>query len=614
MGIPRYFGWLCRKYGDIVSNMVVSDVKRVEYLYFDFNCLVYQVLHMRDSYYRDMISNGKITMGINLRRVIIDDVIDYVNYVVREVVIPTRVMYISLDGVVPWAKMHQQRSRRYKGPILRKWENEIDMKYGMLKDEIFDVNQITPGTEFMCELGDGLKRGIEERRIKLLKGVVSYVSDSNISGEGEHKIMEHINSLKGEIGDEDKVMIYGLDADLVMLSMINRSKNMYLLREDTGNICKDGKDGGKNGKNGKGCGGGGGGRSDKGWLEGVNDIFLLVNVDKISEHLYEEVLGMGGGVSMRKDRFIMDYVFISFLFGNDFLHGVPSLDIANGGIDFVLKLYLQVFNWRGNGKGVGEYLVSMDSGRVVVNNVFLLRVFELLKNTERNNLKFLQSRRRLPRVPDFGDDYLEDKFRWDRIPYNMRFKDKWGVVDYTSLNCKERYYKVHYGFNYKAEPALLRDIVNNYIDGIIFVMRYYFDCNASWRWYNPYHISPFCSDIYDGLLRVKDINSIVLVDGEKFRPYEQLLMVLPKSSFSGILPKVFIEGINEDREKYGMREYYPDSYKFAMEDKMMLYSIEPLLPEIDYDEVKVFHDRMEVRLSDKERMRNMVNEVFCKKI
>ena len=54
--------------------------------------------------------------------------------------------------------------------------------------------------------------------IKSYKNIEIMVSGSNIIGEGEHKIFKHIRNNK-EYHNNTNTIIYGLDADLIMLCL-----------------------------------------------------------------------------------------------------------------------------------------------------------------------------------------------------------------------------------------------------------------------------------------------------------------------------------------------------------------------------------------------------------
>jgi len=64
-------------------------------------------------------------------------------------------------------------------------------------------------------------------------------SGSDENGEGEHKIFK---MLKLE-NDNNDIIINGLDADLIILSLISRKNNIYLMREsierETGELVKN---------------------------------------------------------------------------------------------------------------------------------------------------------------------------------------------------------------------------------------------------------------------------------------------------------------------------------------------------------------------------------------
>ena len=128
------------------------------------------------------------------------------------------------DGVAPVAKLEQQRTRRYKAWL----EREIMARMKQSVDTTWCTASITPGTQFMSDLA----AGVENFFITNDKGRSIIVSSSKVPGEGEHKIFEHIRSRQAEHRDVVTV-IYGLDADLIMLTLnhMHISQKLLLFRE-----------------------------------------------------------------------------------------------------------------------------------------------------------------------------------------------------------------------------------------------------------------------------------------------------------------------------------------------------------------------------------------------
>ena len=181
MGIPYYVASLIRSHKHIQQNLG-SDPLDVDVLGIDFNCFIHHYLNAENPI-------GSIVVALN----------ELLTQTVR-----SKKVYIAFDGLVPYAKMVQQRYRR--------------MRRG--DPGAFDKHQISPGTPFMKELAMTLKF--------MYPDIV--VSDTLEPGEGEHKIFTWLRTLPDS--ERKNICIYGLDADLVLIALAqNHLGSIVLLRE-----------------------------------------------------------------------------------------------------------------------------------------------------------------------------------------------------------------------------------------------------------------------------------------------------------------------------------------------------------------------------------------------
>ena len=186
MGIPFYFASLIKSHRGITRP--VKNRLDVNVLGVDFNCLIHRYLKEENP---------------------IQSVIDAFDHIVQEICRPKHLL-IAMDGVVPYAKIVQQRYRRMRTPTP---SNDTA--------SIFDRNQISPGTPYMKDLEKALAQRFP----------YAIISGTGEEGEGEHKLFHMIRKLPES--ERHDVCIYGLDADLILICLqhMNVSNTMSLLRE-----------------------------------------------------------------------------------------------------------------------------------------------------------------------------------------------------------------------------------------------------------------------------------------------------------------------------------------------------------------------------------------------
>lgn len=276
--------------------------------------------------------------------------------------------------------MNQQRARRFRSAkdakeadekkaefqtLLRKQQSQNGQQDESSTTEdivkkTWDTNVITPGTPFMFLLARSIRYWVQwklntDPAWEQLKVVIS---DASVPGEGEHKIMQFIRSQRSdpEYDPNTRHVMYGLDADLIMLGLATHEPHFRVLREDvflrdakakTCKLC------GRQGHYAENCRGNAkekaGEFDEKGTTEEVKP-YIWLHVSVLREYLGAEMFVPGQPFRFDLERALDDWVFMCFFVGNDFLPHLPSLDIHEDGIDKLIAI------WRDNIPIMGGYL------------------------------------------------------------------------------------------------------------------------------------------------------------------------------------------------------------------------------------------------------------------
>lgn len=552
MGVPYFFKHITHSFNNITLEAQAGVELGIEYLFFDMNCLIHPCLRQVCIDNKELLREHLLlTRGAPSR-------LEQALYTLLEVRLaemirltnPTKCVYLAVDGVAPRAKMEQQRIRRFRSVVERDMTSKLYALYG--KEYLaFDTNCVTPGTMFMQHLNCFLKEYVE--RQNNLNRQPFCLSDSNVPGEGEHKLIVYIREQLacGKMTpNESSVCIYGLDADLIMLALALNVRSTFLLREVVGAPLK--KLGAK----------GGVPRLgtlpnqlphaplvtfSKGQREIMGNVperetppYLFFNVGEFTEQL---TANFGNS-----RRCAIDYVALCFVFGNDFLHPLIGFDLCNAkSVNHLINVYREVF------ADETTYLVEIDG---TLNFAFLKRVFQRFQESLGVLLADLQKkittrRARLTLTNTYLELALEQlKFYpmfYDSINHLIPTTHK---ITIPSFSYNDPNWEMHY-YDYYGVPTTDRGdvIARQYLRGLVWNTLYYTQGCMDVTYAYPYRASPTITDILNYMSKYPNACDVGAFNtsAEHVSPLQQLLRVLPYESASVLIPN--FEALPESKDQ-----------------------------------------------------------------
>ena len=425
-----------------------------------------------------------------------------------------------------------------------------------LSPSSFDFNAISPGTEFMNNLAQAIREQFEAWQL-LFPDITLIVDDSLNPGEGEHKIVNHIKHLG--LDSNDPIVIYGLDADLIFLSLSLHHKPTYLIRENTfseyiSNECPD---------------------------------YLIVDIGSLAHNVIELVAGTDPVCPLEQselaletklsnfipERIIDDYIVVNFFLGNDFVSRIFSFHIKNKGCEIVLENYRRTLREMNSDTTIPfQYLVSKpdtDSGIQI-------------------NIKFLEH---------FLKRLVKHEVQWFKTPdkYYVRYEKDLGPIEKAlneysivpiylhylppntgSQGNEDRYYQLLFDESDKTT------IVYEYLKSFLWTANYYLGCCKDFQYYYPYHYAPLLSDLVHHLDKLEQIR---FQKSEPIDPYHQLMIILPESSY-GLLPPIFRRFLELEQFK----PYFPERFDLYYYGHRFTWECPPKMPILDSKSTEKYYE------------------------
>jgi 5'-3' exonuclease len=550
MGIPSYFRKIVKEYPNVTF---WDDNKSIDHFFIDFNAMIYSVILG--------IENSKKMSPSQFENKLLYEIIEQLEKLITKIIKPKKSLIIAMDGPPPRAKMIQQRNRRYKAIKENQFIKSMEMKYNCSIPKLsWSKSSISPGTVFMDRLSKKILYNIKNGKLHKHSNQKLEIifSDSSIVGEGEHKILPLIKTLKKNIEKkDDTIAIYSPDADMIILSIITHKNNIYILKEDEN--------------------------------ENSKNKYLYLSIDLCNKYFKSEIQSQYRFKNNNIDNcFLIDYSFLTFLCGNDFVIPSPFIKMKENGLNYLLKIYNDLLE--------DDFLINNN----VINLNFFKKIINELSKIELNKLQNTQKKMHLimkGKNRNDGNKNKNNKEPWEdelirfqheyyyspMHPKCKQYKQIFYSIDYFKEDWENDYNKHFFGFNKKDKNyhKKINQICEDYYKSLVFCLKYYLINVPSWTWFYPHRAPPTFQE-FNNYLKSKSNDSLNLLTifdkGTPFSPFEQLLLILPKQSMN-LLP-------SEIKIPSKLKKFYPSSFKLdILLGGKYIYS-EPILPEIDTSLIK----------------------------
>ena len=496
MGIPVFFKTLITDYTHVIKPVYSKSIHN---LFFDLNCLIHPCC-------------GKVEDGNE--GIMISSIIEHIHKLI--VLTDAKFIYIAIDGPAPKAKMIQQRSRRHKS---------------VLEEKVWDTNAITPGTTFMNTLNVALHK--EFNRPNMV------ISDSSEPGEGEHKILQYIKQNKLTLGKQPNC-IYGLDADLIVLSLLSDLKDISLLRERTSfNI------------------------------EQMDCEYLYLDINALKTEIINEFPKL----QIPSKTIIHDYCFICFLLGNDFIKHSPSLILRYDGLGHLIHCYKKCQETHSN----KFYLINPNTKGLIhwENFKTFIKQLSLTENDRMKDIKDIRIKQHRKYKRIYDDMHNKDT---KNVVVNKHYKNSFPAEDIMRhkpvifMNDEKHIFEKKelwinryntftlFGTHQQQVVNSLNDKVNEYcyeyLKSLVWTSHYYFQECLSESWYYPYESAPTLQD----LSRYLDTNKRVHVKPDKNVCHikDQLEFIFPKQSYC------LCDELNDELNDEGLEDFTGFTKEFSL--------------------------------------------------
>jgi 5'-3' exoribonuclease 1 len=375
-------------------------------------------------------------------------------------------------------------------------------------------------------------------------------------GEGEHKIYKYMK--EKYINYNYIHIIYGLDADLIFLSLASNFSSLYLLREGTefgkNNIQFNYVD-----------------------IDQTKATINLIMNDKIG--INEEVNEVNGETKEvnGETNYYNDFIILCYFLGNDFIPHLPSIDIKKDGMDILLNAYADMILYTNDKLLDDEYNLNLTSLKIFIKSLAniedMLIKTRLFEHLNREDKFRCQSKEKFD-IELFNYDNLKYIKKSDPFMY---FNE---LISFDESRFRYYEYYLHTTIN---QDIMIEKMVQSYFEIFSWVIDYYFKGCKNWRQKYEFNVAPFITDIYRFFDKInfEDIFAKIKQNLGPFTINQQLISVIPVT-YKKIIPK----NLQPYYNNIELIEMLPKKFKVDYLYKSRLYLCEPELPWLNQDKIR----------------------------
>ena len=295
--------------------------------------------------------------------------------------------------------------------------------------------------------------------------------------------------------------------------------------------------------------------------------------------------------------FIDDYIFLGFLFGNDFIPHSLTLDLRHNGLDALMKAYTKSYLQMGQSHLIQNNKIYTSQFRYII---------ELLSRTEDKRAKDIHDKRKRYKPNMNGIDNEEERERFIKSIEPIRKRKDEDFILIGTNGWRDRYYRTVFPILNEWERD---EICSRWCKTLSWNIQYYYTGCPQQDWVYGYNHVPTFLDLHLFLQKDKSFNfsNYTFRKGVAHSPLVQLLCIMPRDS-KILLPKSAHSIMTSSDSP--LNYIYPSRFETDSYYKKYNWQCEPIIPQIDIEECKSIVKKLTIPQKDKNRFKK--EKVYCK--